>query len=202
VQLRAVEGRALFVGQDGDTEREAEPGNLPLGAELTDALHEWARVVNAVRGTEDGDNIGALVSRRGKQLAGRVSAVMGVPVGYVDPLSGEVSEVTTPVHSVAHGRHRQARPEPAVGPVEPTPWATGLAVSAFVATVVLFSVVTLTNALADNSGLLALGANVLVAAGLAPSVWLARDTPGWRWAAFGVIGGLLAAWFVLLISLL
>ena len=190
MELRAVQGRALLVGEDG----EADPRSLPLKPELADALDEWARVADAVRGSADGANIAELVSQRGRQLAGRVSVVIGVPVGYLDPLTGEVTEPE-------HGRHRAVSGTHAA-PGEPTPWGTGLVVSAFAAAIVLFSVVTLTFALADDSSLLALGANVLVALGLAPSVWLARQVPGWRWLAFGVIGGVFAAWFVLLLSLL
>ena len=94
MQLRANGERAVLVGHDGVAEREMDPQRLPLGVELTDALHEWARVASAVRRSDanasgGSDAAGAVVTRRGLQLAGRVAASMGVPVGYVDPLSGQ-----------------------------------------------------------------------------------------------------------------
>ena len=45
-------------------------------------------------------------------------------------------------------------------------------------------------------------ANVVIAVGLAPSVWLARHAPGWRWVAFGVVGGIGVAWVALLFTAL
>ncbi|MBO0839334.1 MAG: hypothetical protein J2O49_00715, partial [Sciscionella sp.] len=66
---------------------EMDPDRLPLGAALSSALHEWAQVADAV-GAIDGerDKAGALVSRRGRQLAGRVAAALGVPIDYADPV--------------------------------------------------------------------------------------------------------------------
>ncbi|HEY0808310.1 MAG TPA: TrmH family RNA methyltransferase, partial [Pseudonocardiaceae bacterium] len=51
MQLRARDGRALLAGSDDEAAaepREVDPHNLALGAELADALHEWARVADAV----------------------------------------------------------------------------------------------------------------------------------------------------------
>jgi len=41
-----------------------------------------------------------------------------------------------------------------------------------------------------------------VAAGLAPSMWLTRAIPVWRWVAYGAAGGILLTWITLLLSLL
>jgi len=45
-------------------------------------------------------------------------------------------------------------------------------------------------------------ANLVVAAGLSPSIWLTRATPVWRWIAYGAAVGIVLTWFALLLSLL
>jgi len=85
---------------------------------------------------------------------------------------------------------------------EPTPWATGLAVSAFAAAVVLAAVVTLVRGLGEVAWWLGAFGLVVVTAGLAPSVWLARHTPLWRWISYGVAGGLALSWIAVLLSTL
>src|SRR4051794_18850551 len=121
IQLRANGERAVLV--DGDGSAMTEPSRLPLGTDLTDALHEWAKVAAAVGRAEPGDTAGAVVSRRGLQLAGRVATSLGVNVLYVDPLSGAESMVE-PLRLPP--KERPARPPL---PPEPVPWLTGLAVS-------------------------------------------------------------------------
>src|SRR4030081_2461122 len=101
VQLRAPDGRALPAGpaDGGDADdREVDPHSLALGADLADALHEWARVADAVHrnGQSDESAAARLISRRGQQLAGRVAAAMGRPVSYADPLTDELAEVAFP----------------------------------------------------------------------------------------------------------
>ncbi|GAB1515724.1 DUF2537 domain-containing protein [Actinophytocola sp. KF-1] len=187
IQLRANGERAVLIGDDGVAV--TEPGRLPLGAELTDALHEWAKVAAAVRRAEPGTAAGAVVSRRGLQLAGRVATSLGVVVRYVDPLSGAES-VVEPV------------PGPAPAPVpprppEPTPWLPGLTVSAASAVLVVVTVVTLAVTLAETYSLLALASNVVVTAGLLPSLWLIHRQPIWRWVAYGVAVGIGVAWLAL-----
>ena len=93
-------------------------------------------------------------------------------------------------------------PQPVVDPQEPTPWATGLAVSAFTAVFVAFGDIALSTAFADAFGLLWVPANLLVAFGLTPSLHLLRHTPFWRWPALGAAAGLVTAWVVLLLGLL
>lgn len=187
IQLRANGERAVLVGDDGIAV--TEPGRMPLGTELTDALHEWAKVAAAVGRAEPGAAAGAVVSRRGLQLAGRVATSLGVVVRYVDPLSGAES-VVEPVVS----------PKPAPAPPrprEPVPWVTGLTVSAASAALVVVTVVTLAVTLAETYSLLALASNVVVTAGLLPSLWLIHRQPIWRWVAYGVAVGIGVAWLAL-----
>jgi hypothetical protein len=193
VELRASGERAVLAGHDGTAEHEVDPGTLPLGGELTAALNQWAQVVTAVLRIErDEERVtaGSVVANRGRQLAGRVAAALGVPVDYRDPLTGELSVMDPPVAPVVER------------PAEPTPWATGLLVAAFSAIVVLVAVVSLAGTLRETSPLLALGANVVVTAGLLPSVWLARAVPTWRWVALGVAIGIALSWFGLAFILL
>jgi hypothetical protein len=194
----------VLVGRDGDVEREVDPEELALPSGLTTSLYEWAEVVEAVRKAgqaREGANAGELVSRRGRQLAGRLASVLSTEVGYADPVRGrlEVVSATRP----PEGWPPSSQPSPVRRvPAEQTPWGTGLTVSAFVAVFVTLAVVVLSLGLGETSRWLALVANVLLILGLLPSVWLARRTPVWRWMALGVVAGLAAAWFVLLLTLL
>jgi hypothetical protein len=177
VELRADQGRAVLVGA---------PESLDLPPALAGALHEWAEVATAVsQEAADADTV-ERVSARGRQLASRLAATVGTDVGYADPVRGVVERV----------------PPPRRTPSEPVPWATGITVSAFVAAVVLAAVVTLSAGLAEVHPLLALFGNLAVAAGLAPSVWLARRTPVWRWVGYGVAAGVAVAWVALLLGTL
>lgn len=187
IQLRANGDRAVLV--DGDGSATTEPGRLPLGTELTDALHEWAKVAAAVARAEPGSAAGSVVSRRGLQLAGRVATSLGVSVRYVDPLSGDES-VVEPM--------RAAPPPPRPPrPPEPTPWLTGLTVAAASLALTVVTVVTLAATLAETYSLLAAASNVVVTAGLLPTLWLIHRQPVWRWVAYGVAVGLGIAWLAL-----
>jgi hypothetical protein len=92
-------------------------------------------------------------------------------------------------------------PAPAEPP-GPTPWATGLLIAAFVAVFVTLADVALCQAFAEAFGLLWIPANLLVGAGLAPSLWLLRRVPLWRWPALGATVGLGVSWVVLLLAML
>ncbi|RKT52336.1 DUF2537 domain-containing protein [Saccharothrix australiensis] len=205
MELRVQGGRAVLAGDDDAGVREVDPHTLPLGAGLAEALHEWAKVAEAVLRTDpppDGA-AGALVTRRGRQLAGRVAADMGAPVAYTDPVTGEQYVVEAPVNGAAAPEPApDAAPAESSEPAEPTPWGTGLTVSVFCAAVVAVMVVTLSLGLGETGWWLALLANVLVVGGISPSVWLARTVPVWRWVAYGVVAGVLLAWFALLLTLL
>lgn len=173
------------------------PAALELPDALAGALHEWAEVATAVSQESDTDpETIDLVSARGRQLASRLAATVGTEVGYADPVRGVVERVPAP--ATAPGPAAPAAPTMP----EPTPWATGITISAFVAAVVMAAVVTLTSGLSAVAPLLALFGNLVVAAGLAPSVWMARHTPVWRWVAYGVAAGVALAWVVLLLGTL
>jgi uncharacterized protein DUF2537 len=186
VQLRTDGDRAVLVG--GDADAATDPASLPLGTELTDALHEWAKVAAAVSRAEPGVAAGSVVSRRGLQLAARVATSLGVPVDYVDPLTGE----TVLVEPAAAA----PPPRPARRP-EPVPWLTGLTVSGASLVLVVVTVVTLATTLAETYSLLAVASNVVVTAGLLPSLWLIHRQPIWRWVAYGVAAGIALSWLAL-----
>ena len=242
MRLSVRDGRAVLAGPDTNCPsspadgsstvlQEVDPRSLPLGAELAEALHEWARVAAAI-GRTDASNgaAGDLVFRRGLQLAGRVAAVMGTPVCYVDPLSGQVQEVAAPGASGpadhtangsaaaaadASGDHASgdgaagdagsadssAEPVEPV-PAEPTPWAAGITVSACTAIVIMMIVVGLSVGLGATNRWLSLVANVVIVVGLAPSVWLTRRVPVWRWVSYGIVAGIIIGWIGLLFTAL
>lgn len=202
MELRVQAGRAVLAGRDDSGEQEVDPHNLPLGVGLADALHEWAKVADAVLRTDvPPDGVaGALVTRRGRQLASRLAADMGLPVNYSDPVTGELVVVDVPLDEV--GDASVEEPQPEEPEAEPTPWGTGLTVSVVTAAMVAFMVVTLSLGLGETSRWLALVANVLVVGGIAPSVWLGRRVPVWRWVAYGVITGVVLAWLSLILTLL
>jgi hypothetical protein len=218
VQLRARDGRALLAGEAGgaadeaaDAWREVDPHSLALGADLADALHEWARVADAVHrnGQEGGTAAARLISRRGQQLAARIAAVMGSPVSYADPLTGEITEIEVPEAQqgergqVAWWSPDRTGGEPErEGRTEPQPWATGLTVSFVTAVLMMIVVITLSLALGAANRWLPLIANIVIAIGLAPSVWLARRALVWRWVAYGVVAGIVVAWIALLFTAL
>ncbi|MGH3906517.1 MAG: DUF2537 domain-containing protein [Pseudonocardiaceae bacterium] len=180
LELHARAGRAVLVGY-GDSPPDLV--DLPLPTDLGSALHEWARVAEAVRRSGGCDHEpGALVSQRGRLLAARLASSTGHRVGYADPMAGGI-EVLPP------GR-------------EPTPWATGLPVSAATAVIVGVALLALSDGLDSAGAWLVVLANLVVAAGLAPSIWLGRATPIWRWVAYGAATGILLTWAALLLSLL
>jgi hypothetical protein len=186
----AAGGRVVL----GDRRR----GDPALPSELLAALQEWATVASTVQESGSADEQD-LVRRRGRQLALRLSDLLGRPVDYVDPVTGTAE----PVHA------GPTEPVPRVNghilatePPEPTPWATGLPVAAFFAVLVALADVMLSSGFAEAFGLLWIPANLLVGLGLAPSLWLVRRTPFWRWPALGAAVGLVAAWVVLLLRML
>ncbi|MGH3670350.1 MAG: DUF2537 domain-containing protein [Pseudonocardiaceae bacterium] len=89
-----------------------------------------------------------------------------------------------------------------VQPSEPTPWATGLTISAVSAVIVGTALLSLSQGLVRDGRWLVVLANLLVAMGLAPSIWLGRATPIWRCVAYGTAAGIVLTWIALLLSLL
>lgn len=82
---------------------------------------------------------------------------------------------------------------------EPPAWAPGITLAVFAALVVGLAVLVLSTGLSDMPWL-AVSANVLVAAGLAPALWLSRHLPVLRWIAAGAAAGVLIGWIGALIS--
>lgn len=172
--------------------QERDTGDVRLTDDLRAALREWVTVAETVRRSGDARELD-LLRRRGRQLALRVSDVLGRPVEFVDPVSGEVESIRV-----------EAPPRPALAPEPPgpVPWATGTAVAAFFAVLVTVADVVLAGAFAGAFGLLWIPANLLVTAGTVPSLWMAREVPFWRWPALGAGVGLVVAWVVMLLGLL
>ncbi len=85
-------------------------------------------------------------------------------------------------------------------PGEPTPWATGLTVSVAAAAIIVITLLSLSQGLAPKGTGFVVLANLLVAAGLAPSIWLARTTPTWRWIAYGTAAAIPLTWIALLLG--
>ncbi|MGH3520716.1 MAG: DUF2537 domain-containing protein [Haloechinothrix sp.] len=215
MELRVQGDRAVLADRESPN-GEVEPEKLPLGPDLAAALHEWARVASAVRRASMGESAAladpvedavGVVSRRGRQLAGRVASQMRMPVHYVDPVT-ETSIVVVPDPAAAVPRGpRHARSDGTTlfrrTPGEPVPWGTGLTVSAFMLAVVLVGMLALVGTLArETNEWIAVLASVLVTAGMAPSLWLGRGVPILRWVCFGAAAGLAASWVGLLFVLL
>ncbi|MGW9309635.1 DUF2537 domain-containing protein [Saccharomonospora azurea] len=185
----------------GDADDPEHPGGTDalrldelVGAELADALDEWARVCAALRRSGGGAGR-AVVSRRGGQLARRVAAILDEPVRYRDPMT----DATTLVHPPRSG----AGPATAAvawsrrsAAVDPTPWGTGLTVAAFIAAFVVVAMLALASALAtETAGWVAVVAAAVVTGGLAPSLWLGRRVPVVRWVVLGAVAGTILSWF-------
>ncbi|MEU3274716.1 DUF2537 domain-containing protein [Saccharomonospora sp. NPDC006951] len=195
MRLLIRDERVVLVG--GENGMEADPHGLALAPDLAEALHEWAKVASAVRRTGSGQG-SEVVSQRGKQLAGRVALAMGVAVGYRDPFTEEELVVAPPEEE-----GRRPSVERLIGSRaaidEKTPWGTGLTVAGFLAVFVAVAMLALANALAtETTDWVAVGAGVVVTAGLAPSLWLGRSVPIVRWVVLGAAAGVVAAWIGLL----
>ncbi|TWF92521.1 DUF2537 domain-containing protein [Saccharopolyspora dendranthemae] len=192
-ELHARSGRAVLARPDGT---EHDPARLRLPEALVTALHEWASVAELVQ-TGESAQTGEIVSRRGRQLAMRLAAETGGRIGYVDPFSGELAQIGRP--RSAQAVRRRGRP---IAPVPPTPWGTGLMISAVIAAIVAITLVVVSQGLADVNGFLAVFVNIAIAAGFAPSIWLGRNVPVWRWVAYGTAAGLVASWIAGFLSTL
>lgn len=192
-ELRVRDGRAVLIGRaDGATRgaREHAPEQLPLPPDLVAAVHEWAHVVHTTAPEQEiaGETSAALLSRRGRVLAARLATETGAEICYWDPARGRVTRFG-----------RVARPGASD---EPTPWGTGLALTGFTAAIVVIALVVVSLGLAEVSTPLAAFVNLVVAGGFAPSVWLGRRLPVWRWVAFGTALGVVLAWVALALSAL
>jgi Protein of unknown function (DUF2537) len=70
------------------------------------------------------------------------------------------------------------------------------------AAIIVIALLSLSQGLAPNGTGFVVLVNLLVAAGLAPSIWLGWATPIWRWVAYGTAVGIVLTWIALLLSLL
>lgn len=215
--MRADGGRALVAGvalaEPGPDGGEGRTWGLP--PDLVDALREWARVAATVPAGVGGGGAGAArdpaadaISRRGRQLAARLSVELGAPVDYQDPVTGHrvaLRRVTRtpyppPVPPLPRPIHGDGAPAPAppaeeaeltavTAAAEPTPWGVGLTLTVLVAGVVLLANLALAAPLITGLGPIGLAVDAAVVAGLVPALWLNRHVPTWRWAVYGTFAG-------------
>ena len=199
LDLRARDGRAVLATCEG----EFDPERFGLPSSLVRALHEWAEVVDSLTGT-GGQDAGQVAARRARQLAVRIAVETGGEVRFGDPVTGERSVVgrSRPGRgTAATGQLRGAQQVAGEG-VEPAPWGTGLIVAAIIGAIVVVAMVIITTGLAEVNPLLAVVVNLAISAGLAPSLWIARNAPLWRWIALGGAAGIVLSWIALLLSTL
>ncbi|SDO98760.1 Protein of unknown function [Actinopolyspora xinjiangensis] len=196
VELRVERGRPLFVELDGRLG--LKPEHVGISPALCAVLYEWAEVVErVVRGEIADKRAVETVARRGERLAGRVADEFGREVRYRDPLTGERRAVPAP-----RGDSLSPGSDPRREVTDPAARPTGLAVSVSLAALVAVVLVVVSLGLGEVNPVLGVVINVAIAGGLAPSVWLGRSVPTWRWVAFGVVLGVGASWVVLPLSLL
>lgn len=201
VELRVRDKRAVLVRTPADNTTTGEssvlqPSDIPLGAELTAALHEWARVAAVLDTGRQAQHTetAVLVSRRGRQLATGVAAALRTTVHYHDPVAGAL----VPVPPAAEDR-AETTAEALLGvsyhPSEPVPWLSGSTLALFSSVVVTVAILALTTELgAHVAWWTAAVALVIVTAGVTPALWLARNQPILRWGALGAAIGLLCSW--------
>jgi Protein of unknown function (DUF2537) len=216
VELRAVRGRAMVAGVPL-TAPGPEGRTWGLPPDLVDALQEWARVaaslptvpaVPSVPGrAPHHDPTADTVSRRGRQLAARLSVELAAPVDYCDPVTGHrvaLRAVTRTPHPppvpplpVRQGETgtdgplpaAEGAPTPDTAAAEPTPWGVGLLLTALVGGVVLLANLALAAPMIAGLGAVGLLVDAAVVAGLVPALWLNRHVPTWRWAVYGTFAG-------------
>lgn len=192
VRLTASGGTALLGGAPLDAVEES--ASLP--SEVTNALRQWAWVAGQlVDAAEVADEPGEYevavedaeaIANRGQQLAALVATARGESVEYVDPISGAAQPIGP-----------ENWPD---GNPEPTPWATGLTVTGFVALITLALDMALTSALRTAYGWIWIPANILIGIGLAPTIMLISKLRFWRWISYGITAGLVTAWVWLVLS--
>ncbi len=81
----------------------------------------------------------------------------------------------------------------------PTPWGTGLTVSAFTAAVVAAAIVVLSLGMTRVHPLVSAGLNLVAVGGLAPTLWGWRSIPVRRWFVLGAATGVAIGWISLLV---
>lgn len=213
LEVAARRGRALvgghpvgaYSGPDDEGWGLYAPGT-DLSGPLVELLDEWARAADSLSRTADppGSPAAVRVSRTGRHLAARVSVALGRPVDYCDPVTGlriplrgvtarpRVPAVPLPMPYRRALRAGRREPGATVSTVftEPTPWATGLTLSALVAGLVLLVNLSLALPMVAGLGWVGVLVDLVVVAGLVPALWLNRTAPTWRWAVWGAFVGM------------
>ncbi|MFX1756409.1 Protein of uncharacterised function (DUF2537) [Rhodococcus gordoniae] len=82
----------------------------------------------------------------------------------------------------------------------PTPWGTGLTLTAFSFVATVIAVVACGRVLGRIDPVLAVVVNIVTAAGIVPTVWSWLRVPVLRWLAAGVVGGVPFGWLALLVA--
>lgn len=80
---------------------------------------------------------------------------------------------------------------------EPTPWGPGAVLAAFAASIVAIAIYVITAGLIDRP-ILAIVANIVIAGGLTPALYMARTLPVLRWVSLGGALGAVLAWIAVL----
>ncbi len=142
-------------------------------------LVDWETESRAV-GDIEGEGRARVVARA-RQLARALAAQRGETVLVLDGADVDAFDPPGPV------------------PAEPTPWVTGVPLAGFTALLVVVALLALTAGVAQLNALLAVVVLLVVVGGLAPSAWLARERPVWRWVSLGFAVGvvLVGIWLVL-----
>lgn len=81
---------------------------------------------------------------------------------------------------------------------QPTPWGTGLTVSAFTAVVTGTAIVVLSLGMTRVNPIVAVALNLIAVGGLAPTLWGWRRVPVRRWFVLGAAVGVAVGWIGLL----
>ncbi len=80
---------------------------------------------------------------------------------------------------------------------EETPWGPGAVLAAFAASIVAIAIYVITAGLIDRP-ILAIVANIVIAGGLTPALYMARTLPVLRWVSLGGAVGAVLAWIAVL----
>lgn len=75
-----------------------------------------------------------------------------------------------------------------------------LVVAGFAAVLVAVAVIACGGAMIAVHPLLAVAVNLIVAVGVAPTLWHWRAVPVWRWVVYGAAAGVAVGWLALLLG--
>lgn len=123
------------------------------------------------------------------------------PQESADDLDGAPTTVLTVAHDSSRSRRRRdwGWVEEWRSGDDPPAWGPGLALALFFAALVAVALIVLTSGVVDTP-VLAVIINVVIAAGMAPALWLSRTLPVLRFLAGGAAAGLVIGWIWMLIT--